>query len=260
MSRVRLTFLGTGDAAQTPVHGCDCPVCARARQSAKHRRGPCSALLEIAGQRWLIDSGLPDLADRFPGGYLNGILQTHYHADHAAGLLRLRWGLGPPLPIYGPADPQGFADIYKHAGPLDFSRPFAAFERRPLGKTASVTAIPLTHSCPCLGYVIESGPCRLAWLTDTAGLPPESKACLKESRLTLLALDATLPPQETAPRNHNDLTRALEIVADLRPDKTLLTHIGHTLDLWLDEHPAQLPPSVACARDGLSVLCHPPCL
>ncbi|MDR1890250.1 MAG: phosphonate metabolism protein PhnP [Zoogloeaceae bacterium] len=255
--RLRLTFLGTGDAAQTPVYGCNCSVCARARQNADHRRGPCSILLEMAGQRWLIDSGLPDLAERFPGGSLDGIFQTHYHADHAEGLLRLRWGVGPALPVYGPADPEGFADLYKYHGPLDFSRPFAAFERRPLGETAHITAIPLTHSRICFGYLIESGPCRFAYLTDTISLPPESAAYLRQYPLNLLILDCTFPPQESPPRNHNDLTRALETITALSPEKTLLTHISHAFDAWLETPSAQnaLPPCVSCAQDGLSIIC-----
>jgi phosphoribosyl 1,2-cyclic phosphate phosphodiesterase len=253
----RLTFLGTGDAAQTPVYGCDCPVCVRARQNAGYRRGPCSALLEVDGQRWLIDSGLPDLAERFPSGSLTGILQTHYHADHAEGLLRLRWGLGPTLPVFGPDDPEGFADLYKHHGPLDFSKPFAAFERRPLGESGYVAAIPLTHSRPCLGYLIEFGSHRLAYLTDTIGLPPESEAYLRQFPLDLLVLDCTFPPLKTPPRNHNDLTRARQTIAALRPEKTLLTHIGHAFDAWLEGASAakSLPLSVSCARDGLAVSC-----
>lgn len=62
---MRLTLLGTGDARQVPVYGCDCPACRNARADAGLRRRPCSALLECAGQRWLIDSGLVDLCERF---------------------------------------------------------------------------------------------------------------------------------------------------------------------------------------------------
>ena len=249
----RLTFLGTGDAAQVPVHGCDCPACARARQNAANRRGPCSVLLEIARQRWLIDSGIPDLCERFPPGSLDGILQTHYHADHAEGLLRLRWSLGPPLPVHGPDDPEGFADLYRHPGPLDFSRPFSAFERRLLGPDFHVTAIPLAHSRITFGYLIESASCRLAYLTDTRGLSPESEAYLKKRHLHLLVLDCTFPPQPVVPHKHNDLTRALQTIVALSPEQTFLTHIGHTFDAWLQSPAAQLPPRVFCAREGLSV-------
>lgn len=48
---MRLTLLGTGDARQVPVYGCDCPACRNARADAGLRRRPCSALLECAGQR-----------------------------------------------------------------------------------------------------------------------------------------------------------------------------------------------------------------
>lgn len=89
---MRLTLLGTADARQVPVYGCQCPACLAAMADHRLRRLPCSALIECGDQRWLIDSGLTDLAERFPPRTLSGILQTHYHADHARGLLHLRWG------------------------------------------------------------------------------------------------------------------------------------------------------------------------
>lgn len=55
------------------------------------RRRPCSAVLALDGQQWLIDGGRMDLCELFPAPSLHGILQTHYHADHAQGLLHLRW-------------------------------------------------------------------------------------------------------------------------------------------------------------------------
>ena len=58
-------------------------------------------------------------------------------------------------------------------------------------------------------------------------------------------------PQPVAPRNHNDLTRALEVVARLQPTQAVLTHIGHAFDAWLLEHPDALPPGVQLASDGL---------
>src|SRR3546814_8393968 len=98
---MRLTLLGTGNAGQVPVYNCFCAACTRARTQSQHRRGPCSALLEFGSQRWLVDAGLTDLAERFPPGSLNGVIQTHYHADHAQGLLHLRWGQNMRLPVLG---------------------------------------------------------------------------------------------------------------------------------------------------------------
>lgn len=249
---MRLTLLGTGDARQVPVYGCTCRACERARQAPQHRRLPCSGLVECAGQRWLLDSGLPDLTERFPPRSFDGILQTHYHADHAQGLLHLRWGQGLVVPVHGPVDPEGLADLYKHPGILDFSQPFAAFERRLLGGLA-VTALPLVHSKPTLGYLLEGEGRRIAYLTDTVGLPEEIYECLASGALDALVLDCSMPPQPVAPRNHNDLTLALGIIERLAPREALLTHVGHTLDAWLMDHAHSLPTGVRVASDGMVV-------
>lgn len=260
---MRLTLLGTGDARQVPVYGCDCPACRNARADAGLRRRPCSALLECAGQRWLIDSGLVDLCERFPPHSLDGILQTHYHADHAQGLLHLRWGQGLVIPVHGPADPEGLADLYKHPGILDFSQPFGAFERRQWGALAA-TALPLVHSKPTFGYLLEGASeegtiRRLAYLTDTVGLPADSASRLLAAPLDLLVLDCSMPPQERPPRNHNDLTRALECIESLRPRRAVLTHVGHALDAWLLDHPAALPEGWNWHTTGCACRCERRC-
>ncbi len=249
---MRLTLLGTGDARQVPVYGCECQACQAAHADSRLRRRPCCALVELNDQRWLIDSGLPDLTERFPPHSLSGILQTHYHADHAQGLLHLRWGQGLVIPVHGPADPEGLSDLYKHPGILDFSQPFAAFETRWFGKL-QVTALPLLHSRLTLGYLLEGGGRRVAYLTDTVGLPDETTAYLQKQSLDLLILDCSMPPQPQAPRNHNDLNLALQIIAQLQPAQAVLTHVGHTLDAWLIAHVGELPENVSVARDGVVV-------
>ncbi|MGE8499397.1 MAG: phosphonate metabolism protein PhnP [Pseudomonas sp.] len=248
---MRLTLLGSGDARQVPVYNCTCAACDSARVYPQRRRGPCCALIESGGQRWLIDSGLTDLAERFAPHALSGILQTHYHADHAQGLLHLRWGVGLVIPVYGPDDPEGLADLYKHPGILDFSQPFSPFERRELG-ALSVTALPLNHSKPTFGYLFEeqgSGR-RIAYLTDTVGVPEASCAVLLRQPLDVLVLDCSSAPQPQAPSNHNDLTRALEVIERLKPGESVLTHIGHSFDAWLLDHPDALPAGVSLAFDG----------
>jgi phosphoribosyl 1,2-cyclic phosphate phosphodiesterase len=60
-----------------------------------------------------------------------------------------------------------------------------------------------------------------------------------------------MPPQPQAPRNHNDLTLALDSIARLQPRQAVLTHIGHTLDAWLMEQPRSLPGNVVVGRDGV---------
>ena len=254
---MRLTLLGTGDTRQVPVYGCTCRICDLSRADPQYRRRPCSAFIRCGDQRWLIDSGLTDLCERFPPRSFDGILQTHYHADHAQGLLSLRWGKGLKIPVFGPQDPDGLADLYKHPGILDFNRPFDAFERRMLGSLA-VTALPLNHSKPTFGFLFEdinaSDPPRaIAYLTDTIGLPAQTLAFLQTTRLDTLVLDCSMPPQTQPPRNHNDLTLALACIDELHPRQTVLTHIGHALDVWLLENPTALPEGVRPARDDMEL-------
>ena len=250
---MKLTFLGTGNSAQMPVYNCHCDACARARQDARYARLPCSALLQSEEGQWLIDSGLTDLTNRFAPGALQAIFQTHYHADHAQGLLHLRWGVNMRLPVYGPPDELGFADLYKHPGMLDFSEPFQAFQERQFAGF-TITALPLQHSKLTFGYLIrpDHGGC-LAYLTDTLGLSDDVRDFLRERRPDHCVLDCSYPPRAQPGRNHNDLHQALAIHAEIAARNTWLTHAGHELDRYLMAHPEALPAGVRQAFDGLHI-------
>lgn len=250
---MKLTFLGTGNSAQMPVYNCDCVACRRAREDARYARLPCSALLHSDKEQWLIDSGLMDLAHRFPPGSLQAVFQTHYHADHAQGLLQLRWGVNMTLPVYGPPDEAGFADLYKHPGMLDFSRPLHAFEERQFDGFR-LTALPLQHSKLTYGYLIqpEQGK-RLAYLTDTQGLDDEVRLFLRACQPDHCVLDCSYPPRPEPRRNHNDLNQALAIHKDIGASTTWLTHAGHELDRYLMADPGALPEGVRQAFDNVQI-------
>lgn len=249
---LKFTFLGTADSAQVPVYNCTCAACARAHHDSAYVRTPCSALLQFSGQQWIIDSGRMDLAQLFPAPSLDGILQTHYHADHAQGLLHLRWGVDLRIPVWGPADPVGFADLYKHSGILDFSQPWVAFETRCINGL-KVTALPLNHSRMCFGYLLESPTGSIAYLTDTVGLPVETYEWLAHQSLDYCIVDCSEPPRSQTPRNHNDVNMALAMCKELNIKKLVFTHIGHELDCWLMENQALLPKHVVIATDGMSI-------
>ena len=247
---VSLRFLGTGNAPQVPVYNCHCAACERAKADVRFRRSPCSVALEIDGQQWLIDGGQTDLTTLFPAPVLKGILQTHYHADHAQGLLHLRWGVNMTIPVWGPNDPEGFADLYKHPGILDFSQPWTEFESRQIG-SVRVTAVPLNHSRLCMGYVLEQGSLCMAYLTDTVGLPERTHQWLQQKTLRYCIVDCSEPPATQTPRNHNDVNSALAMCEGLAIEQLVFTHIGHELDVWLMEHQTQLPSHVVIAADGM---------
>jgi len=243
---MRITLLGTGNAGGIPQWGCACAACTGARHDPRRRRAPCSALVEADGVRLLLDAGLMDLSDRFPAGTLDAVLLTHFHVDHVQGLFHLRWGVGS-LPVHHPPDTEGCADLYKHPGVLAF-HPAAAGETLRF-KAISATPVPLAHSKATYGWLFEAGAARIAYLTDTRGLPPATADRLRAWRPDLTVLDCTYAPDHFTPKGHNDLGLALETLADIGSRHGVLTHVGHGLQCWLDAHPTALPPSVTVGSD-----------
>lgn len=249
---MKLTLLGSGNAGGVPVYGCDCPACRRAQAQPEYRRGPCSALLETDSGHVLVDAGLPDLKERFPAGSLSHVLLTHYHMDHVHGLFPLRWGKAPAIQVIGPDDPVGCDDLFKHPGLLNFAVTAHHGEAFSL-LGADILPLALNHSRPTLGYRFGPATGSLAYLTDTRGLPEETLAILRREPPKVMVLDCSFPPGQPATRNHNGLDEALDIHERIRPELTLLTHVGHTLDSWLLDKPDALPASVQLARDGMVI-------
>lgn len=251
---MRVTFLGTGGAGGVPRFGCTCPSCQRARDHSQHVRRPCSALVEDGNHKILLDAGLMDLHERFEPGELSAIVLTHYHPDHVQGLLHLRWGKGKSIPVYGPPDPDGFADLFKHPGILDIAS-LQAFKALELGDFR-LTPLPLNHSKLTFGYAIahrESA--RFAYMTDTLGLPQATDDFLRRWRPGHIAVDCSHPPIDVsgkAPSNHNDVTAALTMIARSGAKQGWLTHLGHETDGWLIANASALPENVKPASDGLA--------
>jgi phosphoribosyl 1,2-cyclic phosphate phosphodiesterase len=247
---MRLTLLGTGNAAGIPVYGCGCDLCLKAAGNALMQRTSCSALLQLGDSRYLLDAGQVNLAGRFPAGSLDAILLTHFHPDHVQGLFQLRWGTGLRIPVYCPPDSQGCADLYKHPGILQF-QPLQKFVPIMLSDL-SVTPLPLIHSKPTFGYLFEHAGRRIAYLTDTKGLPPDTEALLAALPLDLMVIDSSFVPGNER-QGHNTLYDALSIHRALTPRQTVLTHIGHDMDIWLRENASTLPDSVEVGHDGQQV-------
>ncbi|HAT1613200.1 TPA: phosphonate metabolism protein PhnP [Raoultella planticola] len=246
---IRLT--GTGGAQLVPVFGCDCAACQRARSDEAHRRRPCSAVVTFNDAVTLLDAGLPDLMDQWPAGQFQQFLLTHYHMDHVQGLFPLRWGVGAPIPVFGPPDPEGCDDLFKHPGLLDFSHtvePFVVFDLQGL----RVTPLPLNHSKLTYGYLLESAHSRVAWLSDTAGLPEKTLKFLLNNQPQAIVIDCSHEPRPQPPRNHCDLNTVRAINQVLACPRVILTHISHQFDLWMMDHP--LPPGFEAGYDGMEIV------
>ncbi|WP_097290227.1 phosphonate metabolism protein PhnP [Escherichia coli] len=219
-----LTLTGTGGAQGVPAWGCECAACARARRSPQYRRQPCSGVVKFNDAITLIDAGRHDLTDR--------------------------WGVGDVIPVYGPPDEQGCDDLFKHPGLLDFSHtvePFVVFDLQGL----QVTPLPLNHSKLTFGYLLETAHSRVAWLSDTAGLPEKTLKFLLNNHPQVMVIDCSHPPRADAPRNHYDLNTVLALNQVIRSPQVILTHISHQFDAWLMEN--ALPSGFEVGFDGMEI-------
>ncbi len=253
-SRV-FTFLGTGTSVGVPMIGCECAVC-RSTNPRNHRYR-CGVLVSAPEGNILIDTP-PELRLqllRARVGVVHAVLYTHYHADHLFGLDDLRpipRLLGGPVPIYCVGEVEG---KIRGAFPYAFGPeaeqlssgfiPKLAFHRitsdpfRVVGQT--IVPIPLEHAhFDVFGFRIDD----VAYCTDVSHIPRASMARLEGVRV--LILDALRYKPHPA---HFGLDQALDVIAQLRPERAYLTHTSHELDY--DTVNSQLPRGVEMAYDGL---------
>ncbi len=249
---MRLTLLGTGTSHGVPVIGCSCAVCTS--EDPRNQRTRSSAFVEVGGRSFLIDTATELRLQALRNGVrrVDAVLYTHEHADHVNGLDDLKAFnavLGGPVPCYGnrsTADALGERFDYAFAGTpwvgfiphLTFTvveRPFEA-----LG--IPITPVELRH-----GRIVSTGwrIGRFAYLTDTNGIPPASLALL--GGLDVMVVDGLRPrPHPT----HFSIPEAVAVARELRPRRTLLTHLTHEV-----EHATvseTLPPGVELAYDELT--------
>lgn len=247
-----LRFLGTGTSMGVPVIGCGCAVCTS--PDPRNRRTRTSALLKTDGKTILIDAGPDFRTQALAAGLtaLDGVLLTHSHFDHVAGLDDLR-----PLchrmgcvPVYGSertlADVRerfAYAFVETSAGStrpsLDLRPIDAPFT---LGGT-TITPLPIIHGTwPITGYRVGN----LGYITDASHIPPDTWAQLGD--LDVLVLNALR--QEPHP-THYSIDQALAVIAELRPRRAYLVHMTHNVEHVTTS--AVLPSGVALAYDGLEV-------
>src|SRR5262245_52579698 len=83
---MRIEILGSGGAITTPRPGCDCRVCAQARERGLpySRTGPCTF---VHGPNILIDTPeeIKDQLNRSSVQHIDACFYSHWHPDHVMG-------------------------------------------------------------------------------------------------------------------------------------------------------------------------------
>lgn len=115
-----------------------------------------------------------------------------------------------------------------------------------------VTPLPLNHSKLTFGYLLETAHSRVAWLSDTAGLPDKTLKFLHNNQPQMIIIDCSHAPRAEPPRNHCDLNTVIALNDIIRCPRVILTHISHQFDLWMMEN--QLPAGFEAGYDGMEIM------
>lgn len=251
----KLTLLGTGTSQGVPVIGCDCNVCIS--PDSRDQRLRTSAMIEKDGVRIIIDAG-PDFRQqmlRAGVGRIDGLLLTHEHKDHIAGIDDVRafnYTSRGAIDIY--ATPQVQEIVRKDYDYAFSENPYPGApvinlvmidDHTPFNvKGLDVMPIAGLHSMmPVLGFKIGS----IAYITDFNHIAPEEIDKIKG--VEILIINAL---REKPHLSHFTLAEALAISDLIKPQRTYLTHISHEMGLHT-EVSRKLPANTFFGYDGLVV-------
>lgn len=250
---MKFRFLGTGTSTGVPILTCECAVCQSTDPLDKRLRT--SGLLMSEETTLVFDTG-PDFRQQMlthQVKQLHAVVFTHQHKDHTAGLDDVRpfnYLQRHDMDVY--ATPAVQAHLHKEYYYI-FERPdypgipkliFHTISPPTPFQVRDITLQPIhvMHGdLPVLGYRCGD----FAYVTDTNFIPPASMDML--AGLDILVLDAL---QLRTHYSHFTLDEALEVVAQLAPKQTYLTHMSHHMGLHSQVN-QQLPPGVQLAYDGL---------
>jgi phosphoribosyl 1,2-cyclic phosphate phosphodiesterase len=252
---LRVYFLGTGTSQGIPIIGSTHQVCQST--DSKDKRLRVSVWISWENHSYVIDCG-PDFRQQMLTSgctKVDGILFTHEHADHTAGLDDIR-----PFNFT-----QGIMPIYAHKRVLKnlkkrFEYVFETQNRYPGAPSVKTIEVQEDHpfsigdkkalpinvmhgTLQVFGYRIDD----FAYLTDVKTV--ETSEIEKLKTLKILVINAL---REEPHDTHFNLQEALDFIDLVKPEKAYITHISHLLGFH-EVVQKKLPPTVFLAYDNLDI-------
>lgn len=252
---LKVRFLGTGTSQGIPVIGSGHPVCHSSDPRDKRLR--VSVWIHWENGSYIIDCG-PDFRQQMLVSgcpRADGILFTHEHADHTAGLDDIRpfFFRQGDIPLY--AQKRVIKSLQRR-----FDYIFSKEDKYP--GAPSVTVYEVEHDKPfeisgkmavpvlayhgnleILGYRIDG----FAYLTDIKTI--SDKEIEKIKGVNVLVINALrFEPHQT----HLNIDEALALIKKVSPGKAYLTHISHLMGFHAEVQKT-LPENVFLAYDNLEI-------
>ncbi len=252
---MKITFLGTGTSQGVPLIACRCNVCLS--DDTRDKRLRTSIMIEDEGVTIVIDSG-PDFRQqmlRQNVTSLDGLLFTHGHKDHTAGMDDVRafnYIQNKTIDVYAAIPTQTilkreFQYIFDgteypgipriNLNTINVNEPFN------IGSLKIQPFEVIHHKMPILGFRIKN----FTYITDANHIPEYSRKMILNSEI--LVLNAL---RREAHISHFTLSQAIAESTQAKAHKTYLTHISHQLGLH-SQVQQELPDDIFLAYDGLTL-------
>jgi phosphoribosyl 1,2-cyclic phosphate phosphodiesterase len=254
---IHFLFLGTGASAGVPIIGCPCAVCHSA--NPRNQRLRPSGVLTVGSTKLLIDVG-PDFrqqALRYGIQHLDGLLLTHTHYDHIAGIDELR--------VLNFRQKKPFPCLLSKESHADLStRYYYLF--KPSKEGESYTAQLAWHILPASQGEIEFLGVQIWYMSYSQGgmkvngFRVGSVAYVSDIRNYDESIFAALHGVDTLVLSalraepshvHFSLQEAASFAHRVGAKRTFLTHLSHAIES--DAAESLLPPDVRLAYDGLEL-------
>ena len=252
---MKITFLGTGTSQGIPVIGSNHEVCLSTDWRDKRLRS--SVLIEWEDYTYVIDCG-PDFRQQLLKANvqnIDGILFTHFHADHTAGLDDIRpfSQMNGQVPFY--ADWMVIENLKERFNYIFTSKNRYLGAPRVVLKeiknepfqlgNMEITPIEVLHGkLKIFGYRFND----FAYLTDAKDVTNKEKEKLQ--KLDVLVINALRIEEHPT---HLNLQQALDFIKEINPKRAYLTHISHKLGFHAKVSKT-LPKNVFMAYDNLELI------
>ncbi len=251
---MKLTFLGTGASQGVPVISCNCCVCQSGGYKDKRLRS--SVMFTVGGKNIVIDCGPDFRFQMLRAGVKNieGLIFTHEHRDHTAGLDDIRpfnWIGCKEVNIYGEdrvvnALKRDFSYIFNnniYAGAPIVNIREICFETFFIGNIKVIPIRAYHADLPILGFRIGD----ITYITDANYVPEEEKNKIVGSKYIIInAL------RKEKHGSHFKLEEAVSFLQEFDTEKAYVTHIGHQMGFHSSEE-LKLPDGIFFAYDGLVI-------
>lgn len=252
---MKVWFLGTGTSQGIPVIGSSHPVCLSSDPRDKRLR--VSVWIQWGDSSYVIDCG-PDFRQQMLTSKcqkLDGILFTHEHSDHTAGIDDIRpfVFMQGDMPIYAEnrvieSLKKRFEYIFEeenrypgapsvHVHEVDVNTPFV------LGGETIVPVRVMHGSLEILGYRVGD----FAYLTDAKTIAPAEAEKLKGVKVLVVSALREAPHD-----THFNLQEALDFIELVKPECAYLTHISSLMGFHAEVQ-EKLPKNVFLAYDNLQI-------